>query len=78
LISIEFTSAWSCSAVTCASCGAPEGWRASRDFGDSFTILGAHGVIDDALAGRLCGLAGLRNRLVHVYDEVDPGVRIGG
>ncbi len=28
-------------------------------------------VIDDALAGRLRGLAGLRNRLVHVYDEID-------
>ncbi|MGH3869055.1 MAG: DUF86 domain-containing protein [Pseudonocardiaceae bacterium] len=38
---------------------------------DSFTILGAHGVIDDALAGRLRGLAGLLNRLVHVYDEID-------
>ncbi|MGH3995944.1 MAG: HepT-like ribonuclease domain-containing protein [Pseudonocardiaceae bacterium] len=27
--------------------------------------------LDDALAGRLRGLAGLRNRLVHVYDEID-------
>ncbi len=26
---------------------ASEGWRVPRDFGDSFTILGAHGVIDD-------------------------------
>jgi uncharacterized protein YutE (UPF0331/DUF86 family) len=31
----------------------------------------ANHVIDDALAGRLRGLAGLRNRLVHVYDEID-------
>ncbi len=50
---------------------ASEGWRAPRDFGDSFTVLSEHGVIDDALAGRLRGLAGLRNRLVHVYDEID-------
>ena len=50
---------------------ASEGWRAPRDFGDSFTILAEHGVIDDALAGRFRGLAGLRNRLVHVYDEID-------
>lgn len=50
---------------------ASEGWRAPRDFGDSFTVLHAHGVIDDALAGRLRGLAGMRNRLVHVYDEID-------
>jgi uncharacterized protein YutE (UPF0331/DUF86 family) len=50
---------------------ASEGWRAPRDFGDSFTILAEYGVIDDALAGRLRGLAGLRNRLVYVYDEID-------
>jgi uncharacterized protein YutE (UPF0331/DUF86 family) len=50
---------------------ASEGWRAPRDFGDSFTVLHEYGIIDDALAGRLRGLAGLRNRLVHVYDEID-------
>lgn len=50
---------------------ASEGWRAPRDFGDSFSVLHECGVIDDALAGRLRGLAGLRNRLVHVYDEID-------
>ncbi|MGH3974136.1 MAG: type VII toxin-antitoxin system HepT family RNase toxin [Pseudonocardiaceae bacterium] len=50
---------------------ASEGWRAPRDFGDSFTVLHEQGVIDDALAGRLRGLAGLRNRLVHVYDDID-------
>ncbi len=50
---------------------ASEGWRGPRDFGDSFTVLHEHGIIDEALAGRLRGLAGLRNRLVHVYDEID-------
>lgn len=50
---------------------ASESWRSPRDFGDSFTVLHEYGVIDDALAGRLRGLAGLRNRLVHVYDEID-------
>lgn len=50
---------------------ASEGWRTPRDFGDSFTVLHEYGVIDDALAGRLRGLAGLRNRLVYVYDEID-------
>lgn len=50
---------------------ASEGWRSPRDFGDSFTVLHEHGVLDDALAGQLRGLAGLRNRLVHVYDEID-------
>lgn len=41
------------------------------NFGDSFTILAERSVIDDALAGWLHGLAELRNRLVHVYDEID-------
>lgn len=50
---------------------ASEGWRAPRDLADSFTVLHEHDVIDEALAGRLRGLAGLRNRLVHVYDTVD-------
>ncbi|MGH3931114.1 MAG: type VII toxin-antitoxin system HepT family RNase toxin [Pseudonocardiaceae bacterium] len=50
---------------------ASEGWRTPRDFGDSFTVLHEYGVIDETLAGQLRGLAGLRNRLVHVYDEID-------
>lgn len=50
---------------------ASEGWRAPRNFGDAFSVLSEHGVIDGALAGRLRGLAGLRNRLVHVYDAID-------
>jgi uncharacterized protein YutE (UPF0331/DUF86 family) len=50
---------------------AAEGWRAPRDFGDSFCVLREHSVIDEALVGRLRALAGLRNRLVHVYDEID-------
>lgn len=50
---------------------ASEGWRAPRDFGDAFTVLDENRVIDGALAGRLRGLAGLRNRLVHVYDAID-------
>jgi uncharacterized protein YutE (UPF0331/DUF86 family) len=36
---------------------ASEGWRAPRDFRDTVTVLHEHGVIDDALAGRLRGLA---------------------
>ncbi|MDQ3990086.1 MAG: DUF86 domain-containing protein [Actinomycetota bacterium] len=50
---------------------ASEGWRSPRDFGDAFTVLREHDVINEELAGRLRGLAGLRNRLVHVYDEID-------
>lgn len=50
---------------------ASEGWRAPRDFGDAFTVLAERGLLDEALAGRLRALAGLRNRLVHVYDSID-------
>lgn len=50
---------------------ASEGWRAPRDFGDTFAVLAEHDVITAALARRLRALAGLRNRLVHVYDRVD-------
>lgn len=52
---------------------ASEGWRAPRDFADGFTVLRENGVLDDALTGRLRALAGLRNRLVHVYDRIDDG-----
>ncbi|MDN5749650.1 MAG: DUF86 domain-containing protein [Pseudonocardia sp.] len=50
---------------------ASEGWRAPRDFADGFTVLHEHGVLDEDLTGRLRALAGLRNRLVHVYDRID-------
>ncbi|MGH3985308.1 MAG: DUF86 domain-containing protein [Pseudonocardiaceae bacterium] len=46
--------------------GGPRGISATAS-----PVLHEQGVIDDALAGRLRGLAGMRNRLVHVYDEID-------
>lgn len=48
-----------------------EGWRVPRDFRDAFTVLEEHGVIEGALAERMRALVGLRNRLVHLYAEVD-------
>lgn len=53
---------------------ASEGWRAPRDFRDAFTVLEEHGVVSSELAERLRALAGLRNRLVHVYDDVDDAL----
>jgi len=62
-------------AQTCIDLGAhliaSEGWRAPRDFADTFTVLMENGILPEVLAGRLRALAGLRNRLVHVYDVVD-------
>ncbi len=51
-----------------------EGWRVPRDFRDAFTVLEERGVIDPPLAERLRALAGLRNRLVHLYAEVDDAL----
>lgn len=50
---------------------ASEGWRVPRDYGDAFTVLSEHHVITPDLAAHLRALAGLRNLLVHLYDEVD-------
>jgi uncharacterized protein YutE (UPF0331/DUF86 family) len=41
------------------------------DFRETFTVLEEHGAIDANLAERMRALAGLRNRLVHIYEEVD-------
>ena len=48
-----------------------EGYRAPRDYRDVFTILEENGVIPDAQAVKLRQMAGLRNRLVHLYWEID-------
>ncbi|MFA5786730.1 MAG: DUF86 domain-containing protein [Actinomycetota bacterium] len=50
---------------------ASEGWRVPRDFRDTFTVLEENGVLGPDLATRSRALAGLRNRLVHLYEEVD-------
>jgi uncharacterized protein YutE (UPF0331/DUF86 family) len=42
------------------------------DYYASFIDLGRLGVLDGAFALRLAPCAGLRNRLVHEYDEIDP------
>jgi uncharacterized protein YutE (UPF0331/DUF86 family) len=43
-----------------------------RDYYDSFTELGKLGVLDATFASRIASAAGLRNRIVHEYDELDP------
>jgi uncharacterized protein YutE (UPF0331/DUF86 family) len=40
------------------------------DYYSSFFSLASTGWIDEATAGRLATLAGLRNRLVHQYEDV--------
>lgn len=43
-----------------------------RDYFQSFVDLAALGVLDSAFARRIAAAAGLRNRLAHEYDEIDP------
>lgn len=43
------------------------------DYYTSFLRLADVGVVDAAFARRLAPSAGLRNRLVHEYEEVEPG-----
>jgi uncharacterized protein YutE (UPF0331/DUF86 family) len=47
------------------------GWRTTRDFADAFSVLEEHGVLERDLASQMRKLAGLRNLLVHVYEEID-------
>ncbi len=42
------------------------------DYFGSFRKLAGLGILDRAFAERLAPSAGLRSRLVHEYDEIDP------
>jgi uncharacterized protein YutE (UPF0331/DUF86 family) len=44
-----------------------------RDYFQSFVELGGLGVLEPGFARRFASCAGLRNRLVHEYDELDAG-----
>ncbi len=50
------------------------GLSAPRDYYESFVRLGRDGVIPGALGDRLAPAAGLRNRLVHEYDEINDAL----
>jgi uncharacterized protein YutE (UPF0331/DUF86 family) len=43
-----------------------------RDYHQSFAELARLGVLPQAFAREVAACAGLRNRLVHEYDEIDP------
>lgn len=48
-----------------------------KDYYDSFLEMGRLGVLPDAFSRSIASAAGLRNRLVHEYDALDP-VRVHG
>lgn len=43
-----------------------------RDYYDSFTELAKPRVLPPDFATRIAGYAGLRNRIAHEYEEIDP------
>ncbi len=43
-----------------------------RDYHESFVALSRFGALPGEFARRLAPCAGLRNRIVHAYDDLDP------
>jgi len=50
---------------------AAERYRAPEDYADSFAVLEENSVCPSALSNRLIQMAKFRNRLVHLYGEID-------
>ncbi len=48
--------------------------RAPDDYADTFHVLGEAGVLTDDFVTRLAKMARFRNRLVHIYWEVDTPI----
>lgn len=46
--------------------------RSPQTYADTFLLAGQEGLVSPALAQRLIPAAGLRNRLVHDYEAIDP------
>jgi uncharacterized protein YutE (UPF0331/DUF86 family) len=50
---------------------ARQNWRAPQSRADSFAVLAENGVIPSEFLGTARRMVGMRNRLVHLYWEVD-------
>ena len=50
---------------------ASEKLRAPRDYSDSFLVIQEEGIISSELGDKLRQMAKFRNRLVHLYGEID-------
>jgi len=50
---------------------ASERWRAPHDYADTFKVMNEHGVFPNDFTKTLRQMARLRNRLVHLYWQVD-------
>jgi uncharacterized protein YutE (UPF0331/DUF86 family) len=50
---------------------ASERLRAPRDYADSFRVIEEEGIVTGKLGNRLQQMAKFRNRLVHLYGDID-------
>ena len=50
---------------------AAQGFRAPKDYADSFKVLEEEDLLNDSLGKKLRQMAKFRNRLVHLYGEID-------
>ena len=50
---------------------AAQGFRAPKDYADSFKVLEENNVLDEELGVKLRQMAKFRNRLVHLYGDID-------
>lgn len=50
---------------------ASEKYRSPADYADSFRVLNERKMIPDSLISRLVEMAKFRNRIVHIYWEID-------
>lgn len=57
----------------CYHVAAKKLWRVPEDYAQCFTLLGEAKLISPALADRLATMARFRNRLVHLYWDIDYG-----
>ena len=53
---------------------AHQGFRAPESYADSFTVLAENGVIEQDFASTAYRMVRMRNRLVHLYWEVDASI----
>src|SRR3989338_8182597 len=51
-------------------------FHAPDDFQGTFLILAEHSILPQRFADRLAPIVGLRNRLVHRYEEIDKTILI--
>ncbi|MDD2474122.1 MULTISPECIES: type VII toxin-antitoxin system HepT family RNase toxin [unclassified Methanoculleus] len=46
-------------------------WRAPEDYADTFRIMEERGIVDAEFAERLQRMARFRNRLIHIYWDIN-------